>query len=75
MGSSYLLYSGIAVAALVIGVGISILSVCLGYWMGRNSQDLPMRSPNNPGKPKHANPVDEPEGDLFEEAMRGDDET
>lgn len=56
------LISGLFVAVLCIGC------ILLGYWMGRNSSERPMRSIyNNPKADQGL--TEDPGGDPFEEAM------
>lgn len=49
-------------------VVVAIGCILLGYWMGRNSSEKPMRSVNNPAKRDQGSHED-PGGDPFEEAM------
>ena len=51
-----------------VWVGIAIGCIMIGYWMGRNSAELPMRSVHNPAK-KDQGGHEDPGGDPFEEAM------
>ena len=63
------IFIGIALGALV-AVGL----IWFGYWMGRNSSDKPVRSHHNPSKTQsyeYMAPIDEPEGDLFNDAAYG----
>jgi len=54
----------------VIAPALLYLGIWTGYWMGRNSQDKPVRSQLNPPKrPLRRKPIDEPEGDPYVEAM------
>lgn len=60
--------------ATVLGMGIAMLLIWFGYWMGRNSQDLPVRSSQNPRrvlKLRPTPPKPEPEGDIFNDAAFG----
>jgi len=46
--------------------------IWLGYWMGRNSTDRPVRSLENPKKTnQNQAAIDEPTYDLFQEAAYG----
>ena len=59
--------SALTVAVLCIGC------VLLGYWMGRNSIERPMRSENNPAK-GHQGLSDDPGGDPYEYALSDDED-
>lgn len=51
---------------------INLLSLCLGYSMGRNSAGQPLNAiPKD--KPFNPGPTEEPEGDLFQDAMSNDE--
>jgi len=58
-----------------IGVALgALIAVCLiwfGYWMGRNSTDKPVRSIYNPAKARREPAIDEPQGDIFNDAAYG----
>ena len=53
----------------VLGILVSVGCLALGYWMGRNSIDRPMRSVYNPGKMDQGSALDDSAGDPFAEAM------
>ena len=61
----------------IVGLTILVFAVTgvligFGYWMGRNSAERPFRSQANPGPmPKDRPPIDDPAGDLFNEAAYG----
>lgn len=60
----------VALSILVSAVSVALIG--LGYWMGRNSAEKPFRSMANPGPaPRDRAPVDEPPGDLFNDAAYG----
>jgi hypothetical protein len=61
------LISGLLVAVLCIG------SIMLGYWMGRNSIERPMRSDNNP-RPNSQGLPDDPGQDPYEYALSDDED-
>lgn len=53
----------------VISMAMAVCCVWIGYWMGRNSADKPVRSDFNP--PVQSDDFeDEVSGDVFVEAMR-----
>lgn len=56
----------------ITGMAIAAVLIWIGYWMGRNSRELPVRSYQNPRrvlKGPSKPPIPEPEGDLFKDAM------
>ena len=60
----------------VVGISIllffvAVVLVAFGYWMGRNSMERPFRSLHNPARAKPTAPIDEPAGDLFNDAAWG----
>jgi hypothetical protein len=61
-------YLFINTIVVVIALAVAVAAVWVGYWMGRNSSDLPLRSMSNP-KLIDQGPTDDPGGDPFEEAM------
>ena len=48
--------------------GAAAALILMGYWMGRNSAELPMRSDNNPRVIDQGS-SDDPGGDPYEDAM------
>ena len=61
----YQLCSNVVYMAVIAG------AIWFGYWMGRNSSDKPLRSEENPAKtPKNVMPIDEPEEDVFNDALK-----
>ena len=60
------------VVGVMVGVVLTAGNIALGYWMGRNSTDRPVRSPNNPGKKGRKAPIPEPAGDIFNTAAFGE---
>ena len=57
----------------VLAIAVCIGCVLLGYWMGRNSIERPMRSENNPAK-GHQGLSDDPGGDPYEYALSDDED-
>ena len=57
----------------VISMAMAVCCVWIGYWMGRNSADKPMRSDFNPPAIDDSF-SDEVTGDVFADAMRYDKE-
>ena len=53
---------------IIIAFAAAVAAVWVGYWMGRNSSNLPLRSTNNP-KLTNQGSGEEPGGDPFVEAM------
>lgn len=64
--STWYLFTNLIVV--IIAFGVAIVAVWVGYWMGRNSADLPLRSIFNP-KLIDQGSGEEPGGDPYEEAM------
>lgn len=59
--------------SMVLGVLQAAGLVFIGYWMGRNSIDRPLRSEYNPGTTKRIPAEDEVAGDVFTDAMAQDE--
>ena len=57
----------------VIATATAVGCILLGYWMGRNSIERPMRSDSNPRRHDQGS-TEEPGGDPFVAAMAEDDE-
>lgn len=53
---------------IVVAMAVAVAAVFVGYWMGRNSTDRPMRSPFNP-KIIDQGSGEDPGGDPYVEAM------
>lgn len=70
MGSTTILIATV-VGITVLLFFVAAALVAFGYWMGRNSTERPFRSLNNPAAAKDRPPIDEPEGDLFNDAAWG----
>jgi hypothetical protein len=64
--STWYLFTNLIVV--IIAFAVAIVAVWVGYWMGRNSKDLPLRSVFNP-KLLDQGDGEEPGEDPFEEAM------
>ena len=66
----------IVLAALGLATISAVGLIWFGYWMGRNSRELPVRSVQNPRyhstlKFKGRPPIPEPDEDLFNDAAYG----
>jgi hypothetical protein len=48
------------------------MGIVAGYWMGRNSAELPFRSMQNPKKTSQGSTAEPEHGDIFREAMQED---
>jgi len=69
-------FIGAGLGLFVLGALVCMAMVAFGYWMGRNSAEQPIRSIHNPKKTdvtEYVAPIDEPEGDLFNDAAHGDE--
>jgi hypothetical protein len=61
----------------MVALGLATISavglIWFGYWMGRNSRELPVRSDMNPAKKRMGTkaPIDDDVGDLFQDAAFG----
>ena len=65
------------VIVVLIALGLATISavglIWFGYWMGRNSRELPVRSEKNLAKRRMGTkaPIDDSVGDLFNDAAFG----
>jgi hypothetical protein len=53
---------------------VAVILVLVGYALGRNSAEKPVVSPETRLPKLKREPTDEPLGDIFNDAMRGDEE-
>ena len=55
-----------------LSLGVGVICILIGYALGRNSAERPIVNPEIKIPSLKKDPTDEPLGDVFNDAMRGD---